>query len=55
MKKKICCPIFFVATSITKIENYFIFELVKKKIWANLQRIIEFFVTQKIVIKLSKI
>ncbi len=31
------------------IENYLIFELAKKKIWSNLQRIIELF-TQKIVI-----
>jgi hypothetical protein len=30
-----------------KTENYFIFELVKKKIWANLQIIIELF-TQKL-------
>jgi hypothetical protein len=38
-----------------KIENYINFELVvKKKIWANLQRIIELS-TQNIVIKLSKI
>ncbi len=37
-----------------KIENYFIFSLVKKKIWTNLQRIIVHF-TQKIVIKISKI
>jgi hypothetical protein len=39
-----------------KIENYINFELVKKKIWANLnlQRILELS-TQKIVIKLSKI
>jgi hypothetical protein len=34
-----------------KIENYINFELVKKKIWANLQRIIELY-TQKIVNKL---
>ncbi len=34
-----------------KIEIYFNFELVKKKIWANLQIIIELS-TQKIVIKL---
>jgi hypothetical protein len=33
--------------------NYFIFELVKKNIWANFQRIIERF-TQNIVIKLSR-
>jgi hypothetical protein len=37
-----------------KIENYFSFEVLKKKIWANFQRIIELF-TQKIVTKLSKI
>jgi hypothetical protein len=37
-----------------KTENYFVFELLKKKIWANFQRIIEHFL-QKIVIKLSKI
>ncbi len=36
------------------IENYFIFELLKKKIWANFQRIIELF-TQKIVTKLLKL
>jgi hypothetical protein len=37
-----------------KIEHYFSFEVLKKKIWANFQRIIELF-TQKIVSKLSKI
>jgi hypothetical protein len=37
-----------------KIENYFIFEMPKKKIWANFQRIIELF-AKKIVTKLSKI
>ncbi len=37
-----------------KTENYFVFELLKKKIWANFQRIIELFM-QKIVTKLSKI
>jgi hypothetical protein len=42
---------FFVARNITKF--YFIIELVKK-IWANLQRIIELF-TQTIVVKLSKV
>ncbi len=34
--------------------NFFIFEMFKKKIWANFQKIIELF-TQKIVTKLSKI
>ncbi len=37
-----------------KIANYFSLEVLKKKIWANFQRIIELF-TQKIVTKLSKI
>jgi hypothetical protein len=37
-----------------KIENYFIFEMLKKKIWASFQRIIELFI-QKVVTKLSKI
>ncbi len=37
-----------------KFANYFSFEVLKKKIWANFQRIIELF-TQKIVNKLSKI
>ncbi len=37
-----------------QIENYINFELVKKKFWANLQRIIELS-TKKIVIKLSNI
>jgi hypothetical protein len=35
-------------------ENYFSFEVLKKKIWPNFQRIVELF-TQKIVTKLSKI
>jgi hypothetical protein len=34
--------------------DYFIFEMLKKKMWANFQRIRELF-TQKIVTKLSKI
>jgi hypothetical protein len=37
-----------------KIVNYLIFVMLKKKIWANFQRIIELF-TPKIVTKLSKI
>jgi hypothetical protein len=36
--KKIFLSFFFLATH--KIENYFTYELAKKKIWANLQRII---------------
>ncbi len=48
------CPTFFYSHKNPKIQNYINFELVKKKIWANLQRILELS-TQKIVIKLSKI
>ncbi len=44
---------FFGAINFTKL-NYFIFEMLKKKIWANFQIIIELF-TQKIVTRLSKI
>ncbi len=53
MKKKFVVIPFYVATN-HKIEHYFRFEVLKKKIWANFQRIIELF-TQKIVTKLSKI
>jgi hypothetical protein len=52
-EKKIVIIPFFGAINFTKL-NYFIFEMLKKKIWANFQRIIELF-TQKIVTKLSKI
>jgi hypothetical protein len=51
--KKICYNFLF-SHKVHKIANYFSFEVVKKKIWANFQRIIELF-TQKIVTKLSKI
>ncbi len=51
-KKYLVIP-FFGAINFTKL-NYFIFEMLKKKIWANFQRIIELF-TQKIVTKLSNI
>jgi hypothetical protein len=54
--KKICCHTFLCILTFHKIENYFSFEVLKKKIWGNFQRIIELF-TQKIVTntKLSKI
>jgi hypothetical protein len=52
-EKKICHT-FLCSHKFHKIENYFSFEVLKKKIWANFQRIIELF-TQKIVTKLSKI
>jgi hypothetical protein len=45
---------FFGAINFTKLNYYFIFEMLKKKIWANFQRIIELF-TKNIVTKLSKI
>ncbi len=52
--KKISCLTFFVDTNFTKIENHFIFEMLKKKIWSIFRRILEL-LTQKFVIKLSKI
>jgi hypothetical protein len=52
--KKISCHNFLCSHKFHKIANYFSFEVVKKKIWANFQRIIELF-TQNIVTKLSKI
>ncbi len=52
--KKISCHTFFCSHKFHKIVNYFIFEMLKKKMWANFQRIIELF-TKKIVAKLSKI
>jgi hypothetical protein len=53
-EKKLDVKPFYVATKFIKIVNYFSFEVLKKKIWANFQRIIELF-TKKIVIKLFKI
>jgi hypothetical protein len=41
-KKFVVIP-FFVAAKFHKIENYFIFEMPKKNIWANFQRIITFY------------
>jgi hypothetical protein len=52
--KKICCYTFLCSHKFHKTENYFSFEVLKKKIWANFQRIIELF-TKEIVTKLSKI
>jgi hypothetical protein len=55
VKKKFVVITFYVATNFTKLQiYYFSFEGLKKKIWANFQRIIEL-CTQKIVTKLSKI
>ncbi len=51
--KKICYHTFFCSHKFHKIENYFIFEMLKKKIWPSFQRIIKLF-TQKFVTKLSK-
>jgi hypothetical protein len=51
---KICCHTFFHSHKFYKIVNYFVFEILKKKIWVNFQSIIVLF-TQKTVIKLSKI
>ncbi len=52
--KKIWCHTFLCSHKFHKIVHYFSFEVLKKKILANFQRIIELF-TQKIVTKLSKI
>ncbi len=53
--KTICCHTFFSSHKFHIIENYLILEMLKKKIWASFQSIIELF-TQKIgVTKLSKI
>ncbi len=52
--KKISCHNFLFCHKFHKIADYFSFEVLKKKIWANFQRNIEL-LTQKIVTKLSKI
>jgi hypothetical protein len=52
--KNFFCHTFLCSHKFNKIEHYFSFEVLNKKIWANFQRIIELF-TQKIVTKLSKI
>ncbi len=52
-EKNLLSYLFFRAKNFTKL-NYFIFKMLKKKIWANFRRIIELF-TQKIVTKISKI
>jgi hypothetical protein len=52
--KKFCCHTILCSHKFHKIENYFSFEVLKKKMWADVQRIIELF-TQKIVTKLSKL
>ncbi len=52
--KKNCVIPFLCSHKFHKIENYFSFEVLKKKIWVIFQRIIELF-TQKIVTKLWKI
>ncbi len=52
--KKICYHNFFCSHKFHKIEYYVIFERLKKKIWANFQRIVEVF-TPKIFNMLSNI
>jgi hypothetical protein len=54
MGEKISCHSFFCSRKFHKIVNYFILDMLKKKIWPSFQRIIELF-TQKFVTKLSKI
>jgi hypothetical protein len=52
--EKNCCQTIFCSHKFHKTEYYFIFDMLKKKIWPNFPRIIEVF-TQKIVTKPSKI
>jgi hypothetical protein len=52
--KKIICHTFLCSHKVHKIVNYFSYEVLKKKILANFQRIIELF-TKKIVKNLLKI
>jgi hypothetical protein len=52
--KKIFCQTIFCSHKLHKTQYYFIFDMLKKKIWPNFPRIIEVF-TQKIVTKPSKI
>jgi hypothetical protein len=53
VKKNFLSYLFFGVINFTKL-NYFIYEMLKKKIWANFQRIVELF-AKKIVTRLSKI
>jgi hypothetical protein len=53
-EKKISCHTFLCSIKFHKIDTYFSFEVLKKKIWPNFQRLIELF-TQKSVTKLSKV
>ena len=53
-EKKICYHTFFCSHKFYKLEYYVIFEMLKKKIWANFQRIFEVF-TPKIFNMLSNI
>jgi hypothetical protein len=52
-EEKICCHTFLYSHKFHKIENYFSFEVLKKKMWANFQRIIELF-TQKLSLSSQK-
>ncbi len=53
-KKIVVKPYLFCSHKFHKIVYYFLFEMLKKKIWAHFQRIKELF-TQKFVTKLLKI
>jgi hypothetical protein len=52
-EKKIGCHNFLCSHKLNKIANYFSFEVLKKNIWANFQRIIELF-TQKLSLSSQK-
>jgi hypothetical protein len=53
-EKKFVVITFYVVINFTKLQIILVFEVLKKKIWANFQRIKELF-AQTIVTKLSKI
>ncbi len=52
-KKFVAIPL-YVATKLHKIENYFSFVVLKKKIWANFQRILELFTRKKLSLSSQK-
>jgi hypothetical protein len=53
-EKKLDVKPFYVATKFNKIVNYFSFKVLKTKIWANFQRIIELFLPKKLSKSSSK-
>jgi hypothetical protein len=52
--KNISCHTFLCSHKFDKIENYFSFEMLKKKMWANFQRIIAHFLPKKLSLSSQK-